>query len=618
MAPPHPAAKAPSAQNLELLKTVYDTLRSTDEQLRSSDHEIYHLKRAKMVYFSGQCESSDRLQRHEARVFEGQHVFDPKWSQRATDTGLFESVDNLNRQLEKFNAIKAQVDSIYRDLRHDTNVLSRPYLRHLNILDLPDELLLDIFELVESSLVFSPEFSTRKDIQNTRLVCRRFCDLSSPLLVRAVPVNFHEQSLARLDEISRNPNIAKGVRSVRVVLQFHTSSFTDLERFVAYQADELESHVDMFDQDRRLRSSMITDEPTASRMVVDGRAAVTKLRRLASGELDDVGCFEDGSNIRLHLDELHKEHLILFEKQAWLIKSRRFYEIVGSAIARMPYASRLEMSDWGFGYGGMRGLMFSEDNIWSVLHHLLRQPITPRKANKHGLEVRNYECVVSTIDAIRSAGTLLAEIDISLTALGQAGSLVPAPDIRQEFTFGMRELKEFRFHYGGRFDEQDREDLNEFLSASLGTSSLRKLCLVMRSHNGDATRIDLERIMGSNPRKQLTDISLVQIAVDFSVLVRLLERLPEQIDCLSLSDVGLLSGTWEEVLDALRKKESRFVQLREPQGAECDTMSGEDYQRIFGVNDYGYLNKAELYIKNPSSREANPLRVLEDGLETED
>jgi hypothetical protein len=597
MAQPRPAANALTPQGLELLKIAHDGLRNVNEQLQGLKSEIYRLTAAKIIYYPSEP-LSDRLEGHE---------------HGNRDQRLF---DNSSRELDEVSTTKAKLDSIQGTLRHGINELSRPYLRDLNVLDLPDELLLDIFELVEG-FDPNPPFaydhdSGREDIQNTRLVCRRFCDLSSQLLVRFVRVRFDEQSLSRLDEISRNPNIAKGVRAVQVVLHFYNSSFTDLELFTTYHADELENQVYMLDKERPPALSPLTQEQTESFMVqvVNGYDAVTKLHRLASAEPDDDGYFEDNSDVRPRLNELHKEYLILLEKQEWLIKSERFYEIVGSAIARMPHASRLELSDWDFRSAEGRGLITSEGDIWSALHRLALQPMTCYEANEHGFDLPSYQCAVSMIAAIRSAGTLLNKIDIKLSALGYPGSLVPTPDIRQELTSGMRQLKEFKFLYDGKFNEQDGEDLSEFLSACLGTSSLQKLSLDMRGHDGEAARIDLEKVMGSKSRKQLTDIFLGQISIDPFVLLRLLERLPEQMDRLSLSDVRLLSGTWEEALDALRKKECRIMRFQKSQGAECDTMSGKDYQRIFGENKHGSPNEAERYIGNLGSLKTNPLRAL--------
>ncbi|KAK4154570.1 hypothetical protein C8A00DRAFT_42643 [Chaetomidium leptoderma] len=621
MAPLRPAAKAPTAQNFEVLKTAHDGLRTANEQLQGLEREICRLMTVKMIYFPSQCESSDRLQRHEQGDFGDQLLFEPEWLRWAAHNGLFESVDNLGRELEKISTSKTKLDSIQGALRCCINELSRPYLRDLNILDLPDELLLEIFELVED-FDFDSRFlyydgPGRKDIKNTRLVCRRFCDVSSQLLVRLVRVNFDEPSLARLDEISRNHNIARGVRAVRVVLHFYNSSFTDLDWFISYQADELEGQVDMFDGAKLWKVLNTTDEQTASQMIANGRAVVSRLRRLASADPDDGGYSEDDHDRRVRLDEVHKEYLILLEKQESLIRSGKFSEIVSSAIARMPGARKLEFSDWDFESMRERALMIPGGDVWSALHRLVLQPMTGYEAKKHGFELPNYQCVVNVIDAARSAGALLNRIDITLSTVGYPGALVPAPDIRQEFSSGMQQLKEFKFSCKDSLNEQDVEDLNEFLSACLDTSSLQKLSLDMRGEGDETARIDVGRVMGSKSRKELTDIFLGQIAIDLSMLVRLLERLPEPIRCLHQYNVRLLSGTWKEALDALREKRSRVMLFRTPQGAECDNMSREDYERIFGEDGYGNRSEAELYITNRRLLEANPLRALEGGLYTE-
>jgi len=91
-------------------------------------------------------------------------------------------------------------------------------------LRLPDEVLLKIFGLVEvleydteAKLVMADRNDdTIADIQNCRLVCRKFRDLASEVLVRVVRVDIGRPSIAKLDEMSRHPGISKGVRSVRI------------------------------------------------------------------------------------------------------------------------------------------------------------------------------------------------------------------------------------------------------------------------------------------------------------------------------------------------------------------------------------------------------------------
>ncbi|RYP10690.1 hypothetical protein DL764_000480 [Monosporascus ibericus] len=559
MAPLHSAAKAPTAGNCEVLKTAYDGLRTVNEQLRDAERETSRLMTAKMLRFPNQSGSLNRFHQYQREGFGNRKPFESEWWKWATRNGLFESVDNLDRELEKVNASKTKFEGIHNALRCCIGKLSRPYLRSLNILDLPDEILLGIFELAEDFDFDCPFLyyggAGRKDIQNARLVCRRFCNVSSQLLVRLVCVNFNEPSLARLEEISRHPTIAKGVRAVRVVLHFHNFSFTGLDSFISYQADVVEVQVDSFDGAMLWELSNIPEQ-TASEMISNGRAVVSTLHRLASADPgDDGGYFEGDENYRARLCGIHREYLILLEKQESLIKSGKFSRVVGSAIARMP-------------------------------------------------------------DAVRRAGALLNSIDVKLSTLGCPRSLVPAPDIRRDFSSGMQQLKEFVFKYKGSHNEQDAGDLNEFLSACLDTPSLQKLSLDMRGEEAETTRIDVGQIMGSKTRHKLTDIFLGYVAMDLSWLVLLLDRLPQSMSCIHQKDVRLLSGTWKEALDALRKKRSRNMLLSEPQGAECDNMSQTDYERIFGNDNYEYRTEAEFYIMNLITRESNPVQALEDGLYT--
>lgn len=123
----------------------------------------------------------------------------------------------------------------------------------MHILDLPDEILLEIFEHVEdfdANFPFPHEDflrdDEREDVRSLRLVCRRFADASSQLLVRVVRVHANEPSIARLEAISRHPTIAKGVRFVRVVFHLYNASFADFDWFFISHADELADQIDSF------------------------------------------------------------------------------------------------------------------------------------------------------------------------------------------------------------------------------------------------------------------------------------------------------------------------------------------------------------------------------------
>jgi hypothetical protein len=118
------------------------------------------------------------------------------------------------------------------------------------ILDLPEEILLDIFCSFESVFpVHDPsehydqwaaEDSNRLEfLGNNRLVCRTFNRLISPLLCPIVSVSLCSGSIDRLEGLSRNPLIAQGIRGIKISLVFRPRAIaTDFRRYHAH-ADEV-------------------------------------------------------------------------------------------------------------------------------------------------------------------------------------------------------------------------------------------------------------------------------------------------------------------------------------------------------------------------------------------
>ena len=73
----------------------------------------------------------------------------------------------------------------------------------------------------------------RQAVYNSRLVCRRFRDLATPLLLPTVRVKLEQGSLDRLDAISKNPAVAASVRGIEVVLASRLQRpATDMAAFV--------------------------------------------------------------------------------------------------------------------------------------------------------------------------------------------------------------------------------------------------------------------------------------------------------------------------------------------------------------------------------------------------
>jgi hypothetical protein len=113
------------------------------------------------------------------------------------------------------------------------------------ILHMPTEVLLNIFAHLPTPCITArgpvdwesyesarTDSNALQNLCNARLVCRRFCQIAAPLLLPVIQVDLNQESLDRLDALSRSPLIANGVRGIQVVLAYRSAeAAADLRRF---------------------------------------------------------------------------------------------------------------------------------------------------------------------------------------------------------------------------------------------------------------------------------------------------------------------------------------------------------------------------------------------------
>ena len=507
------------------------------------------------------------------------------------------STELLSQELEKANASKAALERVYSALRGSINRLSRPYLRKLTLIDLPNEILLDICSHLDSH---STPFTARPysawhasaDIKALRLVCRQLSDHASHLLVRVVHLDLHsDASLKRMEEISRHPTISKGVHVISANLVFYNASFTELEHFLSYYAEDSKTKINMYDEFRLWAIDEVPEE-VAARFISQGKELAATLRRLSLGEPSD----EDERHAS-HVGVTHQKYLELLQQQDSLLQSDSFYRAVGSAIARMPCARSFVFHDNPLHTRGFsKPLMIPGEDVWENLRRML-VPLSQYRVEIGLLEPPSIRCIIRLIDAVRVAGAAsLHHLDINLSSLGRSKDLVPAPDSPSLFSSGMQQLRTFafRYEYSGGLEKKGKnpaegvEDMVEFLSACLDTSSLRGLHLDLRRLRGryPTKTVRLKDIFNRKRRlDNLTEVFLGNFDCDYIGLISFLRRLPTPIHRLGLRSIGLISGngSWREVLDALREKEPIIAHLHHPAGAECRHMTVEQYNALWAT-----------------------------------
>ncbi|KUI54520.1 hypothetical protein VP1G_01961 [Cytospora mali] len=339
----------------------------------------------------------------------------------------------------------------------------------LNILSLPDELLVEIFDAVKTCKpVYSVQHgsfaSTAQDIANIRLVCRRFTECSSHLLVHHVHLDgINPESLEKLEEISHHPVIGKGVQSVRLVTRFYTPIFAnDLRRFAWFalnkvfgQAlqykeafEEEESEVDLDDPidvervlQRKKECAAVMERVKAvlktwSRVRGDETENVTgswtvdfeksdreymALQRRNSGVKDEA---EEARHMQL-LHIAHGLYRLRYHKQEKLRQDDTFIRRFATAMARMPRAKSLEIHDFETDHDTEqsgtyeRDILLDDEYDGLIDIDFLTQPMSWDEATDRGLGDPPVKLLFRLPVAIQKVGARLDRISMQTSTCAE-------------------------------------------------------------------------------------------------------------------------------------------------------------------------------------------------------
>lgn len=259
----------------------------------------------------------------------------------------------------------------------------------LNILSLPDEILIEIFNAVKENnryklahqlaICHSQDASSRNDIANIRLACRRFAATSSHLLVSSVQLHdISTSSLEKLEAIAHHPEIGKGVRTVRLSTCFYTPGLAgDLRNFAWYAINKVFSAAVTCQEDIQTERRQVEEagsgiSETLFKKWMSGIAALEDVMEVlkswsqltATGGSEIMGSplypssgttaaatarIRDPGEERQHLMLLHIAHALYrsrYQDQEVMLADGRFVERFAQAMARMPKAKVLEVVDF--------------------------------------------------------------------------------------------------------------------------------------------------------------------------------------------------------------------------------------------------------------------------------
>ncbi|KAI0849577.1 hypothetical protein F5Y00DRAFT_268996 [Daldinia vernicosa] len=313
--------------------------------------------------------------------------------------------------------------------------------KHSGILDLPGEVLLMIFEEFKNFYQDPNMRNTRiyknRNIVNVRLTCKKFCSVSSHLLLDSVNVEINLRSVQRFQDISKHPLIARGVRSIRILLHYHSGSLAEnLSTYGIHQAQRIRDIV------RALESIINRDyelytEISLNRMREEchqGLKIAEAWQHL--GQSNDEGLFERMARSGYDI------YRSLYEEQELLREQRRFSRHVAEGIARMSGVRQLEFYDIPesrYEYTSISDLM-EHDKIMNMLV----SPLSWKEGD-------DYRPASPPCEIVFDLPLALRELRVQLTSLRIAAALyrpeinVPSQERSADLTAAMQSLRTFTY-----------------------------------------------------------------------------------------------------------------------------------------------------------------------------
>lgn len=361
--------------------------------------------------------------------------------------------------------------------------------RPIHLLDLPNEILAHIFVSVRGPPYINEPIwlgtlgywdGGPKEIKNTRLVCRKFCNESSHLLMPAVSISANPSSLARLEGISRHPLIAKGVRTVRVIVHFYAQKLADeFAVFFPYQQQQLEYGTSqMKDLAEDPEFPWCGDAELES--VAKSNRILDSWEKLAQNIPDSSLDYQDQENIRVirRAYELYRQaHL----EQERILTDGSFVREVANAVARMPVARDLFVADRDRSAAMKPASFVQRIEEPDLLIDSLVQPMSWSHAQENAIDTEPAELLSEIPVAIFKAGVMLKNIDYEIAPVKNFFRLFNSLCTFENLRAATQQLDSFGFHPSITRDlsvedeEEDMKLLPMFVEAFMDTDSLRDI-----------------------------------------------------------------------------------------------------------------------------------------------
>ncbi|EAW19534.1 uncharacterized protein NFIA_026080 [Aspergillus fischeri NRRL 181] len=563
--------------------------------------------------------SLDEIYQELSRLDAFERFISSKQGQNGPDNPDKEVNDDTNAGKDGEDNPETRQKTVLRDintrriaLRAGAMELSRAKIRPTTIVDLPADILLQIFGYFQDSRIGrraqidwrSPargceediaRKTARETIRQIRLVCSLFNDLASPLLCPILRVDLDQESMNGAVELCKRPRIAQGVHAIQVGLQYRPEELvSDCSRFKDYfklQLDEVAHRCDW------LWGNESDDETEGREDLREYREATRNHDKVRSSwdayfhsdesdendENDDVAEAEADEHMGI-LVRGYNEYCKKHEEQLQLITSGSFVTMLARCISQLPNTVTLGFTDemeplydrnnWTILMRDMSLLpgMMSAALQWEKIDNLRHgndlltrdAKLTPARIlfdlpvaiHKSGIKLRYLDLGPFPC---RSSFSLLCPETVSNPTDSAAWSALRAACSslwRVEF----KAFFQYRYIRYEHLRPDEKHYVDQYLSTVLCSADLKTVSLNLYSfglNDGRTTMqgwYDISPVLSAVNWPRVERISISNVSSKQDELESFCSGLGPSTRRLSLRAIHLLDGSWEGILRTLDEK----------------------------------------------------------------
>lgn len=505
---------------------------------------------------------------------------------------------------------------------------SHGHTSHINILDLSLDILRLIFDEFHDFKGTSrggtnwgwDNYSEdnnghRLAIQNSRLVCRLFCEVTSSLLFPILRVRLNQSSLDVVKGVANNPLLAAGVRGIEVLLDYSSEVLAaDLVQFKNQRVKELREfgnacgycaetwELGGYDEDDESVCSL--PYRVYSDAQSEQQAIVSAWNEYLYPTEEETEAAKDLEYQQLLLQSF-KTYQQNNEEQLQLITDGSFVNTLASAMSQIAHSGSLHfINETDSRSGGWKPTVVLLDKV--ELAKFMVSPHDWAVIEELGGKLPPAKILTELPIAMYNAGVSLRELHLSCFTVKESYFPTLWPDRGrrldpEDFQAACQNLETFEIGDGSmnchrlRYDYMSQDDqiaFNMYLGAALSSQYLEDVCLCLSAfgiNNGTGPGRakkgfhGVDSILGPVKWLRAKHITIMYLEIHQDELERFCKGLGYGLERIYFCGVHLLDGTWENVLDILREK----VGSRHLNG-KC----GVNFRSLTG-GEFGNLNEDE-------------------------